>query len=242
MYFNVSHYLVSWMTQIISDYLKTSLKYYVFSENSPVQNCGSSLWSSQWSMPSQNLSRGIQRPFPLHENSDILHDRTSVMKFNNIMPQATVVVSHRMICEIMKNEFQSLHLLFTAQFSKENLFCISSTQLYSHRRSMPRMNMAGVYQLNGACTHNYKLIINYYDYSISITRFHAFEWILLRHQGFCGFQLDFAKPFFIFFSLAFDSYYDSSNFLHYPVPVGWDKEKKCLPSHGHPFGHLKQIY
>ena len=29
-------------------------------------------------------------------------------------------------------------------------------------------------QLNGACTHNYKLIINYYDYSINFTRLHAF--------------------------------------------------------------------
>lgn len=30
------------------------------------------------------------------------------------------------------------------------------------------------HQLNGACIHNYKLIINYYDYSINFTRLHAF--------------------------------------------------------------------
>jgi hypothetical protein len=61
----------------------------------PVQNFGSSLKSPQWSMPSQYLSSGKQRLFPLQGNSDILHVRTSAMKFNNKMPQATV--SHRMI-------------------------------------------------------------------------------------------------------------------------------------------------
>lgn len=114
---------------------------------SPVQNFGSSLKSPQWSMPSQYLSRGRQRPVALHGNSDILHDQTNAIKFNNKTPQA--LVSHRMIWKMMKNQLQ-----------REKLF-----------RSGYKLRE---YKLNGACTHNYKLIINYYDYSINITRLHAF--------------------------------------------------------------------
>lgn len=116
-------------------------------ENLPVQNFGSSLKSPQWSMPSQYLSRGRHSPDDLQENSDILHDRASAIKFNNKTPQATV--SHRMIWEMMKNQLQ-----------REKLFRYG----YKLRE----------HQLNGACTHNYKLIINYYDYSINFTRLHAF--------------------------------------------------------------------
>lgn len=68
----------------------------------PVQNFGSSLKSPQWSMPSQYLSSGRQRPVALHGNSDIWQERISTMRFNNKTPQATV--SHRMIWKMMKNQ------------------------------------------------------------------------------------------------------------------------------------------
>lgn len=113
----------------------------------PVQNLGSSLKSPQWSIPSQYLSSGKHTPLPLHGNSDILHVRTSAMKFNNKTPQATV--SHRMIWKM------------TRKTNYKKLF-----------RSSLRMRAGD--QLNGACTHNYKLIINYYDYSINFTWLHAF--------------------------------------------------------------------
>lgn len=72
----------------------------VNNHNSPEQNFGSSLRSPQWSMPSQYLSSGTHNPLPLHGNSEILHDRIKITKFNNRMPQA-VSVSRRMICKIV---------------------------------------------------------------------------------------------------------------------------------------------
>lgn len=137
--------------EIMENWLKSSAsvaKVHRNVKNLPVQNFGSSLKSPQWSKPSQYLSRGRHRLDDLHGNSDILHDRTSAMKFNNKTLQATV--SHRMIWEMMKNQLQREKKLFRYGYKlREN-------------------------QLNGACTHNYKLIINYYDYSINFTRLHAF--------------------------------------------------------------------
>lgn len=69
---------------------------------SPVQNLGSSLKSPHWSMPSQYLSSGRHNPLPLHANSDILHDRTRMMRFNKIMPQAPTLSRRMMIWKIAK--------------------------------------------------------------------------------------------------------------------------------------------
>lgn len=49
----------------------------------------------------------------------------------------------------------------------------------------PFLSTAATYRLaelklNGAWTHNYKLIINYYDYSINFTRLYAFKWIFCQ--------------------------------------------------------------
>lgn len=74
--------------------------------HSPVQNLGSSLKSPQWSMPSQYLSNGRQRPLPLHANSDTRHDHAKAMRFNRTMPRAAATVSHRMmIWKIAHNYF-----------------------------------------------------------------------------------------------------------------------------------------
>lgn len=107
--------------------------------HSPVQNLGSSLKSPQWSKPSQYLSNGRHNPLPLHANSEILHDRTRMMRFNKIMPQAPTLSYRMMIWKIAKLLLLSRYIFSSCKAYNYKLiinyyydYSINFTRLWSH--------------------------------------------------------------------------------------------------------------